>query len=267
MQDPASDLISFLTKGENLPAIGAALVLIVGFVRNVLLAKWPWAQTKLGGYALAWGITSITFIGTSLEQNVAISLRLVEIAFATGLLASGLLDHFRDLLTALAPPPKVGAFDPKTGQTDMAKAAGIQRSRIRIGFPQPNYFRLAATASLFGLVALIAVSLPACPNPPKPVQIVIDCTKQSHESIEALVAQFAPLLIGNSPDWGTVESKALDAGETIGGCALAEFVNTYLTRRGATVTAEATWQAHDTLEHFRTAHANGATFHTAAGDL
>lgn len=253
MQDPASDLISFLTKGENLPAIGAALVLVVGFVRNVLLAKVPWAQTKLGGYVLAWGSTAVVFIGTSLEQHVTITFQLVAIALATGLLASGLLDHFRDLLAILAPPSrKTGAFDPKTGITDMQKSAGTQRIRM----------------VLAGSVALALVaSLSACPNPPKPVQIVIDCTKQSHESIESLIAQFAPLLIGNQPDWAAVESKALDAGETIGGCALAEFVNTYLTRRGATVTAEATWLAHDTLEHFRTSHAGGATFHTATGDL
>lgn len=213
MQDPASDLISFLTKGENLPAIGAALVLVVGFVRNVLLAKWPWAQTKLGGYVLSWGITSVTFIGTSLEQHVAVSLRLVEIAFATGLLASGLLDHFRDLLAIVAPPPpKTGAFDPKTGQTDMSKAAG-GALRIRLGFPRVNYLRLAFNAAMVGIVGVMLTSLPACPNPPKPIQIVIDCTKQSHTQIEAVLAQFAPLLIGNNPDWGAVESKALDAGD------------------------------------------------------
>lgn len=229
MQDPASDLISFLTKGENLPAIGATLVLIVGFVRNVLLAKVPWFQTKLGGYALGWGFTTIVYVGTSLEQHVALTLRLLELALASGLLASGVLDHFRDIVALLTSPPKTAAFDPKTGQTDMQKAAGMQRARIWVGFPRPRYLRLVSTAAMFGVVTYLAscATVKAVPHTVKVA--VVECAKQDAKPILAVVADLAVqatvsvLKLGHI-DWDAIEKKAYEQGEVTGGCALTRFV-------------------------------------------
>lgn len=108
-----------------------------------------------------------------------------------------------------------------------------------------------------------------CPNPPAPLAPVISCTEQNLDQIEALLKQFAGLLVGDSPDWAAIEAQAEAAGVQIGGCALSEFVNQYLSAKsvGGSAAVSQSWIAHDTLEHFRTKMAPGATFKTAAGNL
>lgn len=191
--------------------IGAALVLVVGFVRNVLLAKVPWFQTKPGGYILGWGFTTIAYIGTALEQRATINLHLFEMAFAAGLLASGVLDHYRDLLGILTPPPRTGAFDPKTGQTDMAKSAGVS---------------LLVLAVLIGLTVSCA-TVKAVPGAAKTA--AVECIKQDAKPILAVVAQLgvqaalSVMKLGDI-DWEALEKLAYEQGETTGGCALTRFV-------------------------------------------
>lgn len=101
--DPTTDLMTFLTSGKTLPAVGAALVLIVGILRKVVLGKVPWFQTQLGGYLLGWGAATVLYVATSLEQGVDITLGLFGAAAAAGLTASGVLDHFRDIAAVVKP--------------------------------------------------------------------------------------------------------------------------------------------------------------------
>jgi hypothetical protein len=108
------------------------------------------------------------------------------------------------------------------------------------------------------LLALTLLTVSACPHPPKPIAAVVDCGKLDQTKLEALALQLLPLLSGKSPDWGVIEAQALAAGEQIGGCVLAELVNTYLTKRGATETPDATAAARATLEDFRAKHLGGA---------
>ncbi len=68
-------------------------------------------------------------------------------------------------------------------------------------------------------------------------------------------------------DWGAIESTAIGHGLVIGGCALAQFVQTYLSP-GTGVKAPADGlEARQTLEHFRATEAGGATFKTRLGAL
>lgn len=100
---------------------------------------------------------------------------------------------------------------------------------------------------------------------------VIDCTVQSRPQIEALLLEFRQLLVGEAPNWQAVLTRAIAAGETIGGCALAELVQERKTKTEAVSTRSLTAPAPDegkkTLEQFREEHARGATFRTPKGDM
>lgn len=67
-------------------------------------------------------------------------------------------------------------------------------------------------------------------------------------------------------DWNCVEQKALAKGEQIGGCAIAELVQSVIGGSKATP-VDSSWLARAALEEFRARAAGGATFHTQAGDL
>jgi hypothetical protein len=100
----------------------------------------------------------------------------------------------------------------------------------------------------------------------RPGSAVIDCTIADASALGELAHAFAPLLAGERPDWSAISSLAKSAGAQIGGCALAELVQSYLTERRA-VPLEAGHAARDALESFRASVAGGATFHTVGGDL
>jgi hypothetical protein len=122
--------------------------------------------------------------------------------------------------------------------------------------------------SLF--TAIVVLGLIGCPKPgPGPVVVnaVIDCTAQNQDQIKSLIAEFRPLITGDSPDWGAVYQRAKNAGKAIGGCALAELVQDYLGNRNAPPPRADSWNALRALEEFRVKEADGATFHTALGDL
>jgi hypothetical protein len=100
---------------------------------------------------------------------------------------------------------------------------------------------------------------------------VIDCTRIDRTKIAEVLAQFAPIVGGQAPDWGLVEADALDAGRDIGGCALAELVQNFASAHPAPATVLPTSRtaadARATLEDFRARYAGGATYHTPSGDL
>ena len=117
---------------------------------------------------------------------------------------------------------------------------------------------------------VVLAFLASCPGPgPTPVVVnaVIDCTIQNQDQIAALLAEFRPLISGQSPDWSAVYQRAKEAGKAIGGCALATLVQDYLGNRSAPPSQADGWTANNMLERFRREEAGNATFHTAAGDL
>jgi hypothetical protein len=118
--------------------------------------------------------------------------------------------------------------------------------------------------------AIVVLGLIGCPKPgPGPVVVnaVIDCTAQNQDQIKSLIAEFRPLITGDSPDWSAVYQRAKNAGKAIGGCALAELVQDYLGNRNAPPPRADSWNALRALEEFRAKEAGGATFHTTLGDL
>jgi hypothetical protein len=119
------------------------------------------------------------------------------------------------------------------------------------------------------LVLVVAIAAIGCgPQGPGPVigQAVVDCTGDNRADIDALFLELSPLVVTGHPDWATVYQRAKHAGTAIGGCVLAELVQTYLGGRRAVATDDS-WNAHMVLEEFRSNEAAGATFKTRFGDL
>lgn len=113
------------------------------------------------------------------------------------------------------------------------------------------------------LVFLI-VSLTGCPKDgPGPAPViggaVVDCLGDNRAQIDALLLELSPLISLQRPDWAAVYQRAKRAGRDIGGCVLAELVQSYLASPRAPETTEG-WNAHDTLEKFRAEEAGGMTF-------
>jgi hypothetical protein len=103
------------------------------------------------------------------------------------------------------------------------------------------------------------------------VTAVVDCTVANRDKVEALLAEFAPLLAGDKPDWKAVVDKAVDAGSTIGGCALADLAQRRAApeavSRSSSTAAPPTRSARSVFEEFRAEHAHGAVYRTAKGEL
>jgi hypothetical protein len=128
----------------------------------------------------------------------------------------------------------------------------------------------------FVLPALLLAALPAstvsCTNPPAALVTLVDCTTQNLAPIADLLNQFKNMIVGGTPNWSAIEQDAVNAGEGIGGCALAEFsqqwfgVTPHAIGSGGPVVDEA-FYAHATLEYYRAKYANGATFKTPAGNI
>ncbi len=120
------------------------------------------------------------------------------------------------------------------------------------------------------IAALVLVTCGVSCGPAKVAsQAVIDCVAADRAQITAVMLSFTPLISGDAPDWLGVENRAIAAGETIGGCALAELVQGFLAPpvgRAAPAASNGNL-ARAALEDFRTQHAGGATFHTPVGDL
>jgi hypothetical protein len=118
-------------------------------------------------------------------------------------------------------------------------------------------------------IAVIALLGAGCPGPgPGPVigGAVVDCVSADRTKIDSLLAEFTPLLTGGSMDWSMVYQRAKQAGTSIGGCFLAELVQSYLGGKMAPATGDG-WAARQTLEDFRAKEADGATFKTQYGNL
>jgi len=98
--DPMS-LLGLLLTGHYLPAIGGGLVIVVGLLRSGGSKLWPWLGTKLGGYALAYVTAYALYLGTAWQAGAAWDVHLLVTAFGAALMASGVLDHWRDVVGAV----------------------------------------------------------------------------------------------------------------------------------------------------------------------
>lgn len=117
-----------------------------------------------------------------------------------------------------------------------------------------------------GVIALVLALTGGCTwLHSKPGQAIIDCTGLDRQTLTAEGAALLALV----PDWQAIEQRAVADAEHIGwkaaGCALAEVTQAFLSKPQGK--ADETWSAHDALERFRQAHLDGATLHTADGDL
>lgn len=121
-------------------------------------------------------------------------------------------------------------------------------------------------------IAAIAASLlsaaPGCGPTKTAGGIVIDCIAADHAKIDTVITDLGTKKRSDGTrDWDAIEADAIANGLAIGGCALAEFIQTYLTPSPGVKAPADGLQARQTLEHYRTTQANGATFKTAQGAL
>ncbi len=110
----------------------------------------------------------------------------------------------------------------------------------------------------------LLVTVPACPpNGPAPVigGAVIDCLGENRTKIDAMLAEFLPLLGGGKVDWSAVYTRGKQAGKDVGACFVLELTNYYISGGGAKGPADAK-TAYDTAREFRDREAGGATIRT-----
>lgn len=154
-------------------------------------------------------------------------------------------------------------FWPRRPPTSTPDPETTMRSFLRL----LNAHRPAAIAGLI-IGVFLGFQLGCKPYLPPNTHPIVDCVNAQRPSIDSLITSFWPK-DGGAPDWSKIESVAIDAGITIGGCALAEFVQAYLAPppgRMAPDDANGV-RARDALERYRNKHANNAVFRTADGDL
>src|SRR5882762_3787736 len=98
-------LVDLILSGKWLPAVGAALVLLVGAARYGLAKISPWFGTKLGGYVLAYVSAFALYLGTAFQSGTPINAHRLLTAFAAALSSSGLIDHWRDIFSVVKKVP------------------------------------------------------------------------------------------------------------------------------------------------------------------
>ncbi len=228
-----SRVLTLLLTGQYLPAVGAALVLIVGGLRSFLGSKISWFKTQIGGYVLAYGTSFVLYVATSLEQSAPITAKLLMMAFVAALTASGVLDHWRDITSAVKKvPPAVGV------------------------------------GATIAIALLGAMSCGSCgPTTQVVTHDIVVCAESSSADITALEAQCSAKI----PDWSALEACVVAAvpsvGWKIGGCVIADLAQQFLVKKTAAQDVTQSNVAHAALEDYRAKYGRGSTFRTAAGDL
>lgn len=124
---------------------------------------------------------------------------------------------------------------------------------------------LPALVSAFTLVT--AAGAIGCGAARNPGNVVIDCLAADRAKIDTLIADLATRTRSDGTrDWNAIETDAVSAGVAIGGCALAEFIESLLHPSHVEASSDDT-QARQTFEHFRSTQAPNATFKTRLGTL
>lgn len=104
VQDPASLfnlLFENVQSGQWLLAFGAGLMLAVFLVRTLFGGKISWFKTKIGGYALTFGLSLAAAVGTAITSGQTMSYSLVLTALGISWAAAGGWESFKDLLAYL----------------------------------------------------------------------------------------------------------------------------------------------------------------------
>lgn len=97
---------------------------------------------------------------------------------------------------------------------------------------------------------------------------VIDCLAADRAGIDAVLAGLGTRTRPDGTrDWSAIEADALAAGVVIGGCALAELVESILPPASHAAASSDDAAARQTFEHFRSTRAGNATFKTRLGTL
>lgn len=223
--------LDLLLDGHYLPAIGVALIAFVAIARASLASFWPWFATKPGGYVLGFGTAGLLYLGEAWRSGAGLSVGILTAALGAGWAASGGFEMVRDLYTWWKNRPKPPAV----------------------------------TALLVTCAALL-VACSSCREikDSHPVEALVDCTKASRDKIEALGIEMIAALGGGG--WQAVKEQAVNAGIEVGGCALAELVQSVLSGRKALAPDES-WTARRAFDDYRRTVAGNATFRTAGGDL
>jgi hypothetical protein len=244
-----SDLIGMLMSGKYIPAVGAFLIAAVTALRGLL-----------GGYVLGFGAAAVLYVAVAMQAD-QLSIGVLAAALGAGWAAAGGWNHLQDLLGWLTPPPP-SKQQPVVVTPTSGPGAPLQ------------------AAIVLGVVAICMVSgglmMQACSGAKHAETAVIDCTGGTVPGVVANVLETLSdwsrdetaggCRTATGYDWGCVESKAIAKGEQVGGCAIAELVQTILGGTKATPVSDS-WLARAALEDFRARAAGGATFHTPRGDL
>lgn len=213
-----------------------------------------------GGMLLAYGLAA-QFVKAGFFQKFA-GKRLAGIVALVGVFGAALEAHFGSGSWAGVLVTAVGAIKMLVNPTVVADTK-----------PNTPIVNTTTIASLLIGALLMGGTLIASCGPGKqpvgPVVIngIIDCTVDSGGQIAELIKAFRPK-DGHGVNWSDVYEKAKAAGESVGGCALAIFIQDYMTSSTyASTEGYGGADATATLERFRTEVAHGATFHTAKADL
>jgi hypothetical protein len=129
--------------------------------------------------------------------------------------------------------------------------------------------QLPIIALVVTIVAMVALStltaVQGCHT--QPVADIVDCAKQDGPQLAGEFAKLSAMI----PDWAkiydTAASDIATVGWQIAGCVIADLAQQYLTKKGAALSIEETWSAHNTLDHYRTTKAHGATFRVRGNNL
>jgi len=123
--------------------------------------------------------------------------------------------------------------------------------------------------TLLTSLAIVTAGLATgCSGSKQPGTAVIDCLVADRAKIDALITDLGTKTKPDgSRDWSAIEADALVAGVEIGGCALAEFVESFLAPASGLKAPSDGVEARQTLEHFRSTKTGGASFKTRFGTL
>ena len=126
-----------------------------------------------------------------------------------------------------------------------------------------KYLRLCVTA-----LALTGGASAGCRAPQVAGHAIIDCLVADRIKIDALITDLGTKTKPDgSRDWSAIEADALANGIEIGGCAIAEFVETYLAPAPTVKAPSDSVEARQALEHVRATQAGSPSFKTRLGTL
>ncbi len=243
-------LIDLLMSGKYLPAVGGFLIAAVYVLRGGLGRWLPWFQTRPGKYVLGFGSAAVLYIGAAMQAD-RLTPGVFLAALGAGWAAAGGLEHFKDMTSWLAN---------RSGGD--ANGAG------------PTILRGVTLGCALAMLPLLAQA--SCTQAKHAEAAIIDCTGGGTQGLVGNILStldqwhqdeaHGGCLTSSGYDWNCIEQKAIAKGEQIGGCAIAELVQSVIGGTKATP-VDSSWLARAALEEFRARAAGGATFHTATGDL